>query len=135
VSFVFRNLVYIEWVFLASTLGGSMRIAHLTVALLTTITLAACSDSTGGSTGGSGNAITVSNNFFQPSPDTAAAGVVTFTWSNAGNGHNVTWLSGPTTPANSATMTSGTYQATLQLGTYTYRCTVHAGMTGTIVVE
>lgn len=112
-----------------------MRITGLCLLVLSAATIAACSDSTGGSTGGHGNAITVSNNSFNPNPDTATAGVVTFTWSNASNSHNVTWLTGPTTPANSGTMTSGTHQVTLQLGTYTYHCTVHAGMNGTIVVE
>ena len=112
-----------------------MRIAGLTLLVLSAATIAACSDSTGSSSGGHGNAITVSNNVFNPSPDTAAVGVVTFTWSNASNSHNVTWLTGPTTPANSSTMTTGTYQATLALGTYTYHCTIHSGMNGTIVVQ
>jgi plastocyanin len=113
-----------------------MRIAGLCLLALSAATLAACSDSTGSSSGGHGNAITVSNNVFNPSPDTAAVGVVTFTWSNASNGHNVTWLTGPgTLPANSTTKTSGTYDATLAQGTYTFHCTVHAGMNGTIVVQ
>jgi len=113
-----------------------MRFARLAV-LAFAVALAACSDSTGssGGGGGHGNAITVSNNFFSPTPDTAAAGIVTFTWTNASNSHNVTWLSGPTSPANSATMTTGTYQPTLAQGTYTYHCTLHAGMNGTIVVQ
>ena len=112
-----------------------MRIAGLFLLALSAATIAACSDSTGSSTGGHGNAITVSNNSFNPNPDTATAGVVTFTWSNASNTHNVTWLTGPTTPANSSTMATGTYQATLALGTYTFHCTIHAGMNGTIVVQ
>lgn len=111
-----------------------MRFARLAVVILAAA-LAACSNSTGSSTGGHGNSVTVSNNSFNPTPDTAAAGVVTFTWSNASNGHNVTWLTGPTTPANSTTMTTGTYQPTLVAGTYTYHCTIHAGMNGTIVVQ
>jgi plastocyanin len=111
-----------------------MRIAGLFLTVFIWAGIAACSDSTG-STGGHGNTITVSNNFFSPNPDTATAGVVTFTWSNASNSHNVTWLTGPTTPANSSTMTSGTHPVTLSQGTYTYHCTVHAGMNGTIVVE
>jgi plastocyanin len=32
-------------------------------------------------------------------------------------------------------MTSGTFNATLAPGTYTYHCTIHAGMGGTIVVQ
>ena len=112
-----------------------MRLARLAVLGFVAVALAACSDSTGNSSGGHGNSITVSNNSFHPTPDTATAGVVTFTWSNAGNSHNVTWSTGPTTPANSSTMTTGTYQATLAQGTYTYHCTIHAGMNGTIVVQ
>jgi plastocyanin len=114
-----------------------MRILGLSLTILTMSTLAACSDSTGnGGTGGRGNSITVSNNSFRPTPDTATAGVVTFTWTNASNSHNVSWLTGPgTLPANSGTMTTGTYAPTLQAGTYTYHCTVHQGMNGTIVVE
>ena len=112
-----------------------MRLRGLTLVVLTIAVLAACSDSTG-SSGGRGNTITVSNNSFSPNPDTAAASVVvTFTWSNASNSHNVTWLTGPTTPANSSTMTSGNHVVTLSPGTYTYHCTLHSGMNGTIVVE
>ena len=112
-----------------------MKVARLAVLALVAVALAACSNSTGSSSGGHGNSITVSNNSFNPTPDTAAAGVVTFTWSNASNTHNVNWLSGPTSPAPSATMTTGTYQPTLVAGTYTYHCTIHAGMNGTIVVQ
>lgn len=97
---------------------------------------AACGDSTGsGGTGGRSTTITVNNNFFNPSPDTMAAGQVTFNW--VGSGHNVTWQTGPgMLPTSSATLSaSQTYQATLVAGTYTYHCTLHNGMNGRIVVE
>jgi plastocyanin len=101
--------------------------------------ITACSSSTdsgGGGGGGHTTNLTVDNNHFTPTPDTVAAGQVTFTWGSGSVGHNVTWLSGPgTLPTNSDTKTSGTYQATLQAGTYTYHCTIHAGMNGTIVVQ
>jgi plastocyanin len=99
--------------------------------------ITACSDSTSsGGGGGHTTSLTVGNNFFSPTPDTVPAGVVTFTWSTPSNGHNVTWSTGPgTLPANSTTKTTGTYQATLQNGTYTYHCTIHSGMSGTIVVQ
>jgi plastocyanin len=105
--------------------------------------LAACGDKYGnnpygGGTGGHSTTITVSNDRFNPTPDTVSAGQVTFSWSNASHGHNVTWDTGPSTPANSQTMTSGTFAVTLQTGTYTYHCTFHAvsaGMRGTVVVQ
>ena len=114
-----------------------MRLTRWAVLVLIPTLFAGCSDSTGnGGTGGRGNSITVSNNSFRPTPDTAQAGAVTFTWVNATNSHNVTWDTGPgTLPANSTTQTTGTHQVTLQQGTYTYHCTVHTGMNGTIVVE
>ena len=86
--------------------------------------------------GGHSTTITLNDNFFSPTPDTVAAGTVTFSWAGANN-HNVTWVSGPgTLPTNSTTKTSGTYTPTLQAGTYTYHCTIHAaqGMSGTLVV-
>lgn len=99
--------------------------------------ITACSDSTSSGGGGGHTAsLTVGNNLFSPTPDTVPAGVVTFTWSTPSNGHNVTWSTGPgTLPVNSTTKTTGTYQATLQNGTYTYHCTIHSGMNGTIVVQ
>jgi plastocyanin len=99
------------------------------------VAAAACSDSTGsGSTGGRSTTITVGNNFFTPSPDTMAAGQVTFSWASGSSSHNITWDSGPSAPAN-ATLPSGTYMVTLQAGTYQYHCNLHSGMDGTIVVQ
>ena len=92
----------------------------------------------GGGGGGRSTTITVNNDFFSPTPDTVAAGQVTFNWYTPSDGHNVTWDSGPgTLPQNSTTMTMGTYGATLQPGTYQYHCTIHVaqGMRGTIVVQ
>ena len=118
-------------------LARAMALAGFAIAVV-----AACSNSSygtgpGGGPGGHSTTITVSNNQFSPTPDTVAAGQVTFSWSNGATTHNVTWLSGPagTLPANSTNMSSGTYQATLGAGTYSYHCTIHAGMNGTIVVH
>ena len=99
--------------------------------------VAACKNSTGSSGGGHSNTITISNNSFNPTPDTvSAADSVTFNWVNASNSHNVTWLSGPgTLPANSATKTTGTYKVKLDPGSYSYHCTIHSSMNGTIVAQ
>lgn len=109
-------------------------------ALAAVLVLAGCSSSTApGSTGGRSTSITVGNDFYSVTPDTVASGaMITWTWATPSNGHTVSWDSGPTTlPANSATMTSGTYNATLTTaGTYHYHCAVHgAAMSGVIVVE
>jgi plastocyanin len=91
----------------------------------------------GGGGGGHSTTISVSNNRFSPTPDTVSAGQVTFSWSNASNGHNVTWDSGPDTQTNTNTVMTGTYSPTLIAGTYHYHCSIHVslGMSGTIVVQ
>ncbi len=99
--------------------------------------VASCTGETTGLTGGRSLTITVNSNFFSPTPDTVAAGTVTFSW--ASGTHNVTWVSGPTAPANSGDKSSGSHAVALQAGTYTYYCSLHgipgSGMHGTIVVQ
>lgn len=74
---------------------------------------------------------------FSPASVTlAAGGTVTFKW--ADGPHGIHFTSGPgTLPANSANLSSGTVDYTLNTkGTYNYNCTVHGNaMTGQIVVE
>ena len=101
--------------------------------------VAACSDSTYGG-GGRSTTITVGNNVFSPSPDTVAAGQMTFNWSTPSNGHTVTWDSGPSTPGDIGTAgapkTSGLSVVTLVAGQYQYHCAIHGNaMRGTIVVQ
>lgn len=96
----------------------------------------ACSDDPTGPRGGRSTTITVRNNFFTPSPDTVAAGQITFSWASGGVAHNVIWDSGPgTLPADVSPRSSGTVQVTVETGNYAYHCSLHAGMNGTIVVE
>ena len=61
----------------------------------------------------------------------------TVTWSN-GNGvaHNVTFASAAGAPANTANFSSGTVSRTFNTaGSYSYSCTNHPGMTGTVTVQ
>jgi plastocyanin len=107
-------------------------------AILGAAAVASCSSNPyAPSGGGHSTTIAVTSNFFSPTPDTVSAGTVTFSWTSGT--HNVTWDSGPTTPANSGDKSSGTYPVTLTVGTYQYHCTLHglpgSGMHGTIVVQ
>ena len=109
-------------------------------ALVVLALVAACNSSTSpGSSGGRSTSITVGNDFYSITPDTVASGAqITWTWATPSNGHTVNWDSGPTSlPANSPTMTSGTYNATLTVaGTYHYHCAIHgAAMSGVIVIQ
>lgn len=112
-----------------------MRFTPVVVALGLAFAVWECGDSTGPS-GGHSTTIQVKDNFYTPSPDTVAAGQVTFSWAGS-NPHSVVWDTGPgTLPSGSGTMSSGTFQPTVQMGTYTYHCGVHGlGMHGTIVVQ
>lgn len=111
-----------------------MRLKRLAV-VLGAVALASCSSDPSGPSGGRSTTITVADNFFNPTPDTVAAGQVTFSW-NGSNAHNVTWDTGPDAQTNSGTMTTGTYAPTLIVGTYQYHCAVHGvAMSGTIVVQ
>lgn len=80
----------------------------------------------------------MANNSFAPTPDTINVGTINFEWAASALTHNVTWDTGPTTPANIPNTASGTVPRTLAQGTYTYHCTLHgaagSGMNGVIVV-
>lgn len=87
---------------------------------------------------GHSTTITVANNTFSPTPDTISAGTITFAWAAAAITHNVTWDTGPgSLPAGSGDRMGGdaNYQAALVAGDYTYHCTHHVGMNGTIHVN
>jgi len=86
--------------------------------------------------GGHSTTITVANNSFSPTPDTIPAGSITFHWSAGAITHNVTWLTGPSSPTGSGDRADGSadYVTALVAGDYTYHCTHHGGMNGAIHV-
>jgi len=86
--------------------------------------------------GGHLTTITIANNSFSPTPDTIPAGNITFHWNSGVVVHNVTWLTGPSSPAGSGDGSGGTadYVTALVAGDYTYHCTHHSGMNGAIHV-
>ena len=94
-----------------------------------------------GTTGGGGppppppsttNQISVNDNLFSPASTQVTPGT-TVTWTFLGTDtHNVTFASGP----SSGNMKSGTFDRTFpNAGTFTYDCTLHPGMSGTIRVQ
>ena len=80
--------------------------------------------------------VTVTDNVFTPSSVTVARnGTITWTWSNSGYGtaHNVTFDGGG---GSSGDKTDGTYERTFATaGTFSYRCSNHPPMTGTVIVQ
>jgi plastocyanin len=92
---------------------------------------------TGGNTGGNNNgstssSITVGDNYFDPNSTTVKVGT-TVTWTfGTGTTHNVTFDDG----TQSGDKSAGTYTRTFNsAGTFNYRCTIHGGMNGTIIVQ
>ena len=88
--------------------------------------------------------VSVGNNYFAPMLDSVKALAngtidITFLWEIGQVTHNITWDTGPgTLPPNSGDRNSGTWIATLGVGTWTYHCTYHSisdRMNGTIVVQ
>ncbi|HWA40455.1 MAG TPA: Ig-like domain-containing protein, partial [Gemmatimonadales bacterium] len=81
--------------------------------------------------------IIVGSNFFSPAADTIpAGGLVRWVW-NSGR-HNVTFDAGPEAFPNSGDRDAPNSYGPLQLttpGTYSFECTIHPGMTGTITVQ
>jgi len=78
--------------------------------------------------------VAVSDNQFSPASIQVSAGAtVTWTWAQGSSLHNVTFPSG-TSSANLGASTTFTRTFTTA-GTFTYQCTIHPGMTGTVKVQ
>ena len=74
-------------------------------------------------------------NTFSPSQVTIAKGG-TVTWTIGTRRHNVTFFANPAAPTNIESTTSTTASRTFTAaGTYPYNCSLHAGMTGTVIVQ
>lgn len=100
---------------------------------------AACGSSYGGSTGPGGPVQTTSvemrGTAFNPSLIQVSPGAtVTFT-NNDGFNHNVTFSSAAITSIGNFSTGSRTAVMPTAPGTYDYRCTIHAGMTGSVTVQ
>lgn len=80
------------------------------------------------------NAVSVSNNTFQsPNIQVSAGTTVTWTWASNAVDHNVTFSDGPTSGNRGANATfARTFAAA---GTFSYHCTLHSGMNGTVTVK
>jgi len=89
----------------------------------------------GGITPVAGTAVEVDDNVFTP-PDIVVTSGATVTWTWVGTvGHNVTFAS--TAVSSSITQATGSFLVTMPMatGVYTYRCTIHPGMDGSVTVQ
>ena len=82
------------------------------------------------------NAVTTDGVTFTPATITIAQGA-TVTWLIVGNTHNVTFGANKPTGGDAPnTPPGGTITRTFPTaGTYTYQCTLHTGMAGTVIVQ
>jgi plastocyanin len=80
------------------------------------------------------NAVSVNNDFFSPPAVQVAVGqTVTWTWVSGATAHNVTFSDGT---ASGDKTSGGSYSRTFNTaGTFSYHCTIHPGMTGSVTVQ
>lgn len=80
------------------------------------------------------SAVTVQNNSFSPANIQVTPGTtVTWTWSSGSDIHNVTFQDGAFSGDKSA---GGSYSRTFATaGTFSYSCTLHGGMNGSVLVK
>ena len=108
------------------------------------VTLTGCGEDNGTGPGGGGGggpvvttSVTVDDNTFEPSDIQVSPGAtVTWTWSGTTvQPHNVTFADASITDGGD--QSSGTFATTMpaSAGTYSYQCTNHAGMTGSVLVQ
>jgi len=121
------------------------RDAVLLSTALTALTLLACgegsgmigvmtTDTTGSGSGQLQSTVQVTSNAFTPAlVNLRSGGIVTWVWVDTTSQHNVTF-NDPL--LSSQTLSTGLHSVVFQsAGTFNYVCTVHSGMTGSIVVR
>ena len=104
------------------------------------------SDSTGpGTTGGGGGgggtapvattSVEMKSTAFTPAAIKVASGA-TVTWTNSdGFNHNVTFDNAAVAPSGNFATGTKSLVMPAAAGTYTYKCTIHPGMAGSVVVQ
>ncbi len=116
-----------------------MRLVHI-IGITVVAAAVGCNSTTAYGGGGSGNPgpnqVFMQNIAFNPSTRTVSKGT-TVQWVNQdGVTHTVTWISGPSASFNQSVASGGNFSVKFDTaGTIQYHCTIHAGMTGTIVVQ
>jgi plastocyanin len=80
------------------------------------------------------NAVSVDNDFFSPANIQVTPGTtVTWSWVSGATTHNVSFTDGA---GGSGDKASGSFSRTFSAaGTFDYRCTLHGGMNGTVLVK
>jgi len=79
------------------------------------------------------NAVSVSDNNFTPRNIQIAVGTtVTWTWESGATTHNVTFSDGGSGDRGANATFSKTFNS---LGTFNYDCTLHGGMSGSVLVK
>ena len=91
-------------------------------------------DTTGSGSGQLQASVQVTSNAFTPSlVNLRRGGIVTWVWADTTSQHNVTFNN---SLLSSQTLSSGLHSVVFPtVGTFNYACTVHPGMTGSIVVR
>ena len=110
--------------------------------LLAAVAMAAASACGGDSTipgGGDGappvasNQVSIGNDFFTaPNIVVPAGTTVTWTWNSGAEEHNVTFSDASSGDKSGGASFSRQFTTP---GTFSYRCTLHAGMTGSVLVQ
>jgi plastocyanin len=79
--------------------------------------------------------VSLKNIAFAPGEIQVTPGATVQFTNNDGIAHNITFADASITGATDFTSGTRSVEMPLTPGTYTYRCTIHSGMTGSVVVQ